>query len=747
MITIPPIPSSIVATCFTALVAALACVQFNRSRTPLRLGSAVMALCGLSISALSIVYTTDKMSLSIFWVYQFIAECIAVTWVISTIIQLGYAFYPLTRHQTLIWRTALASVIIYDLVAISELSYYCYAVWGSHTLDKDSTPVIWIYWMRQMTKVLACGVTIAYLFVPLVRHHNSTGVAMIADSNTLAVGTWYLSALGITSIGYCAMFVYYMTKPKEVFSPQAQALDLCIRLLACPIFSLPPPRILLRHYQDKYGSGARDDNLNTMVEDGITNDPRPRRPAMLVAQSSFPSARQNDIFFDHPSSFLTARPSVDFHSTYATREMEERGTKRFIEDDAHVAGTPSSSDSTTAETNNSPGSGDGDGNESDPTAPSSVSSASPQLSAESTAEKSSTKTTSDHMSYPVVGMDEAVLSNLDISTRKIDFRTTPINKNNNPTTITMPTQHLSSPLTSPLLLLKSSNSSSNSMRDEEDETAVAARRISRRLTMEGRRDGLDILNIAGRIKWPHRSNTGGGSAQSGTTTTPTMSSISTPSSPLVMKSSQSFSSMALNRAGPGFDAPHTALTRGGSRGAGAGGNRKERLSAISSVLEGDGVLEDHDDESYLSQEQEPLHDLSKKPSSTMTYSDTNNTTISSSNSTIRPPSPSADTHNITSTPSHISIELKAMDKIRRQSRDTLTRLHDDGQAAIAAAAAATTMIAVSTTTGPHSPMLLRTGASMEAKQRDTVNTTEQMPVNLTLNSTVVIPSPTPPSLP
>ncbi|KAG0283576.1 hypothetical protein BGZ96_012027, partial [Linnemannia gamsii] len=200
MITIPPIPTSIVATCFTALVAALASFQFSRSRTPLRLGSAVMAVCGLSISALSIVNAADKMSLSIFWVYQFIAECIAVTWVISTIIQLGYAFYPLTRHQTLIWRTALASVIIYDVVAISELSYYCYAVWGSHTLGLESTPVVWIYWVRQLVKVLACGVTIAYLFVPLVRHHNSAGVAMIADSNTLAVGTWYLSALGVTSI-------------------------------------------------------------------------------------------------------------------------------------------------------------------------------------------------------------------------------------------------------------------------------------------------------------------------------------------------------------------------------------------------------------------------------------------------------------------------------------------------------------------------------------------------------------------
>lgn len=732
MITIPPIPTSIVATSFAALVAALACVQFHRSRTPLRLGSAVMAICGLSIAALSIVYATDKMSLSIFWVYQFVAECIAVTWVISTIIQLGYAFYPLTRHQTLIWRTALASVIIYDLVAISELSYYCYAVWGSHSLDRNSTPVIWIYWVRQMVKVLACGVTIAYLFVPLVRHHNSTGVANIADSNTLAVGTWYLSALGITSIGYCAMFIYYMTKPEEVFSPQAQALDLCIRLLACPIFSLPPPRILLRHFQDKYGSGARDDNLNTMIEDGITNNPRPRRPAMLVAQSSFPSARHSDLFFEHPSSsFLTTRPSMDFHSNYATREMEESRSKRFMEDDTHVAGTASSSDSTAAETNNKPGNEGGDENEGDPTPRSSVSSASPQASARTTAEET-TRPISDQKSYPVEGMDEAVLTNLGISTRKIDFQTTPTN---NLTTATTLTQHLSSPLASPVLILKNNNS--NSKWDEDDETAVAARRISRRLTMEGRRDGLDILNIAGLLKWPHRSNAGGG----GHSVLPTVSSISTPSSPHAMKSSQSFPPMALNRAGPGVDAPLVTLTRGGSRG--AGGGRKERLSAISSVLEGNGVIEDHDDDpSYFSQGQEPLHDLSKKPSSTMTHNNTNNTISSSSNSTVLLPSPSFDPRNTTPTPSHISTELAAMDKIRKQSRDTLTRFHDDGQSAIAAAAAAATaMTTVSTTTGPHSPMLLRRSASMGAKQRYVVDTPEQTPVDLTRTSTTVIPSP------
>ncbi|KAF8935351.1 hypothetical protein BGZ58_005074 [Dissophora ornata] len=197
---IQALASAIIATAYITCIAILSCVQFRRSQTPLRLGAAVMAVIGLSISVLSIVYVTDRVSLSIFWVYQSVAECIAMTWVITTIIHLGYAFYPITRHQTLIWRTALASVILYDLVAMAELSYYCYAVWGTGKLAKEAAPVLWIYWVRQLVKVLASTVTIAYLFVPLVRHHHSTGVAMIADSNTLAVGTWYLSALGAISV-------------------------------------------------------------------------------------------------------------------------------------------------------------------------------------------------------------------------------------------------------------------------------------------------------------------------------------------------------------------------------------------------------------------------------------------------------------------------------------------------------------------------------------------------------------------
>ncbi|KAF9421337.1 hypothetical protein BGZ94_008855 [Podila epigama] len=195
-----PLTSAIVATFYITLITLLATAQFVRSRTPLRLGSAVMAILGLSISVLSIIHSIGNIAHPVYWIYQFVAECFAVTWLITTMIHLGYAFYPTTRHQTALWRTALASVVLYDLIAVAELSYYCYRVWGLPSPPHPPIPVPWIYWLRQVIKVLAFAVTIAYLFVPLVRHHKNANVSMLADRNTLAVGTWYLTALGVTFV-------------------------------------------------------------------------------------------------------------------------------------------------------------------------------------------------------------------------------------------------------------------------------------------------------------------------------------------------------------------------------------------------------------------------------------------------------------------------------------------------------------------------------------------------------------------
>ncbi|KAF9955811.1 hypothetical protein BGZ72_003402 [Mortierella alpina] len=640
---IPPLPSTIVATCYIALIAILSCVQFHRSQTPLRLGAAVMAVFGLSISALSVVYTTDKLSLSVFWVYQFVAECIAVTWVITTIIHLGYAFYPLTRHQTLIWRTALGSVILYDVVAIAELSYYCYAVWGSHTLSKEATPVLWIYWVRQVVKVLACAVTIAYLFVPLVRHHNSTGLAMIADSNTLAVGTWYLSALGLTCLGYTSMFIYYMTKPTEVFSPQAQALDLCIRLTACPIFSLPPPRILIQYFQTKYGSSIRDDNPNTMIEDGITNDPRPRRPPMLVSQpTSFSSRRNSGFVFDPPSTYQARyRLSYQSHNTRGDRDLDR--CKHSMDEEVNIGSTSSSSD-TAAES-------------------------SPRLKPLAT----------ERPDLPS-DLDDAVLTSLAISAPPVDIPLTPIS--NQPMSIKAP----------------SSTSASSPDQQELEETAKAARRISRRLTMEGRRDGLDFLNISGLMKWSAHTHD----------VLPTTATSSSSSSPAA-------SPFALAHPFPLLPShiPHNGSVEHSHD------PTEARIGKLSTISDGSNT-EDEDAVSELTSQQQFVAPSSSKKvqqyghartgvqdSISIRVDDDHQPPLSFGQGvdpTQLEPKTDLSRHR-SAPPTSLMVKKLSMDNIRRKSRDALARLQEGGLGAA---------LSIPAASGPLSPTILRSGRSSGA---------------------------------
>ncbi|KAF9959914.1 hypothetical protein BGZ65_012962 [Modicella reniformis] len=645
---IPPLPSTIAATIYVAFLATLSCVQFHRSQTPLRLGAAVMALSGLSISALSVVYTTDKVSLSVFWVYQFVAECVAVTWVITTIIHLGFAFYPVTRHQTLIWRTAQGSVVLYDLVAITELGYYCYAVWGSGTLSKEATPILWIYW------------------VPLVRHHHTTGVAMIADSNTLAVGTWYLSALGVTFLGYTTMFIYFMTKPEQVFNPQAQALDLCIRLTACPIFSLPPPSILLRYFHNKYGSTGRDDNPNNMIEEGITNNPRPRRPPMLVSLPTSYHTRRGSIFdFDeHPT--YQGRYNLSRHLPFP--ELDDNHCKRYMDEEVNI-GTTSSLD-TTAES-------------------------SPNLKPLSSNSSSLRK---EAYTPTTVVVEDSLLSSVSISIPAGDAQST--------SSIHEPTL----PPTPPL----SFNPDVTPDRGEDEETAIAACMISRRLTMERRKDGLDFLNIGGLIKWPHRPN----------------SAVSAPKS---TSGNHTFGPLPAIISGTNLLNPGRSRSEGHDHSTSSSGTKENKISRITdtSIAEEDECMEDwswrssehhghsddkvlnHDDHLASPQVNEKVKEEDRDRMTNIDTRQDNHTELSDirtdayydkDDSHVQSKTSTATSLNVhdesykNSKVSGIGREL-SMDNIRQMSRNALSRFQEKNHGPV---------LSLPLITGPLSPMILRT---------------------------------------
>ncbi|KAF9993041.1 hypothetical protein BGZ79_002352 [Entomortierella chlamydospora] len=476
------------------------------------------------------------------------------------------------------------------------------------------------------------------------------------------------------------MFIYYMTKSKEVFSPQAQALDLCIRLTSCPIFSLPPPQFLINYFRKKYGSAARDDNPNTMIEEGITNDPRPRRPPMLVGQST--STRRNSNYVFGPG--YQERNA----STYSSLEIDEDRCKRYLDEEVNI-GTTSSLD-TAAET-------------------------SPKLRPLT---KLSTLNLKESKASTEGSKNEAVLSSLPISA-PTDRSSTPDSEE-----ITMGT-HL--PSFAPGIALEL---------NEKKETALAARKISRRLTMEGRKDNLDFLNITGLMRRSHCPTTGQvqkSTASIGLGTGPgSHPSLPTSISEISFSPSRHYGDIRERSAQP------TALRRG------RGGN----LSVIS-----DGSIAEDDDKVGLDskisqdhlythtivgietpeQEQKDLSDnqLVMDMEQYDTQMDTSSDCASSHHPMIRQ-SDSEVTEQQQQQQKHDSsgdsssskpIKKMSIDNLRRMSRDALTRFQEG-------VFGASVSLSNSATTGPLSPTILRTereSYGFDAKSTTTTTTSTTLP--------------------
>lgn len=251
------------------------------------------------------------------------------------------------------------------------------------------------------------------------------------------------------------MFIYYMVNPERVFSPQAQALDLCLRVTACPIFSLPPPPALLKYFHEKYGSSVRDDNPNAMLEEGITNNLRPWRPPLLVSQPTNYNSRRGSAFdLSYPS--YHERRNFDMRPSFS--DLDEVRCKRYMDEDAHI-GTTSSLDTATE--------------------------TSPKLKSVSINSSSLRK---EAQTPTIVAGDDSILTSVSITIPPLDAHSA------------CSTHETTRPSSPPPAFAQGVTLG----RHEDEETAIAARKISRRFTMEGRKDGLDFLGIGGLIKWPHR---------------------------------------------------------------------------------------------------------------------------------------------------------------------------------------------------------------------------------------------------
>ncbi|KAF9188852.1 hypothetical protein BGZ51_000262 [Haplosporangium sp. Z 767] len=432
-----------------------------------------------------------------------------------------------------------------------------------------------------------------------------------------------------------------MTRPKEVFSMQAQALDLCIRLTACPIFSLPPPRILLEYFQVKYGSNIRGNNPNTMIEDGITNDPRPRRPPMLVSQpTSFSSRRNSDYLFDRHE--FQSDYSLKLQPPYTSRKGDEDYCKQFSDEEAQV-GTPPSSDAVTE--------------------------ISPRLKPLSGLHQPA---------FPPGIVDDTILSSLAVAAH--------------PSAPSAPSTPQPMPLTPP----SSSISTSSPDQNEIEETAKAARRISRRLTMEGRRDGLDILNISGLMKWSPRPYS---------TTPPTPLIVPNQPFPLLPSTMPSNASKVHHRRADSLDlnTPHS-------------GTRHEKLSTIS---DSSTYEEERDTEEHSHFQCPPV--LKEEHHAEGAEEKTSGNTDNKHHSQLlrdqgggvlqqqQPLATTATSDHVENSSSHrptpsISKKL-SMDNIRKRSRDALTRLQEGGLGAA---------LSIPVTSGPLSRTVSHTAWTRDA---------------------------------
>ncbi|KAF9351641.1 hypothetical protein BGX26_010404 [Mortierella sp. AD094] len=244
-----------------------------------------------------------------FWLSTFAAEGIGMVVLCHTIVSVGNGFYPMAGKKNVFWRMAIGMIVVYALVAIANIAFYVqqkvvyheispddlrtlgatikndsinewrncrqyYSYYPDHPNGVDNwtqlsctqmevygRPNLSFYIVHQMTMFLACVWTSFYLFIPLVRNHRHGPVGRPADSDTMAIGIWYLSCIVVLTLFYWGLnIVYILQGPKLAFRPIAQAVDLGLRATVSPVFFLPAPPCLIRFYRQHIKQNGHGSN-------------------------------------------------------------------------------------------------------------------------------------------------------------------------------------------------------------------------------------------------------------------------------------------------------------------------------------------------------------------------------------------------------------------------------------------------------------------------------------------------------
>ncbi|KAF9169516.1 hypothetical protein BGX20_010211 [Mortierella sp. AD010] len=285
---------------YVACLCVMSFVMSIRARTRLRTAACVFIFIQLIVAAVGILWVaSQRVDPQWFWLCTFIAEGVGMMMLCHTIVSVGNGFYPMTGKKNFFWRMAIAMIVIYALLAIANIAFYvqqkivyhkispadfkaltstvlssgvkawrdynCNIYAGYSNLTRDgaenwtylpcaqnevfSRPYLPLYVAHQMVMFLACVWTSFYLFIPLVRNHRNGPVGRPADSDTMAIGIWYLSCLVVLTLG-----------AKFAFKPIVQAADLGLRATISPVFFLPAPPFLIRFYRQHVKQNGHGSN-------------------------------------------------------------------------------------------------------------------------------------------------------------------------------------------------------------------------------------------------------------------------------------------------------------------------------------------------------------------------------------------------------------------------------------------------------------------------------------------------------
>ncbi|KAG0033050.1 hypothetical protein BGZ81_009492 [Podila clonocystis] len=283
----------------------------TRSKTRLRIFALFITVLGLTIAVVGYLRSIYILGPQWFWCWNFLGEGIGVAAMAAIIVSVGSGFYPMSCKRSVLWMGSMGLVCIYAVFAGVNIGFYVHqkilprpissedlqtlreiifsefnatrrdlaiqrreefevgkvstqsynatkagvANWKDLTTSERETfarPDITWYLSHQLMMVFTFAWSCIYLFVPLVRNHRHGPVGRPVDSNTMAVGVWYLSSLLIVIGLYGALNIYYIFEPGFIFDQPAQALDLCLRLTVGPIFMLPAPAFLFKFYRQHF---------------------------------------------------------------------------------------------------------------------------------------------------------------------------------------------------------------------------------------------------------------------------------------------------------------------------------------------------------------------------------------------------------------------------------------------------------------------------------------------------------------